>query len=69
MSSTFKVNWLTYVNEATALTQVKLYTNETDAAVNQLIPSGYEDVDGVDVGSTTIEIPAYYGLLVLKTSD
>lgn len=66
------VNYLTYTDEATALTEVLLYTNETDSAINQLIPSGYEDIDGNDISGTTIEIPPRStgrpGLLILKSA-
>lgn len=66
-SSTVKENWLTFVSQAQAREDVKVYSNPTDSPVNQLIPSGYEDVNGNDISETTIEIPAWYGLLILKS--
>lgn len=65
-----KSNWLTYVNESTAEnTHIKLYVNHTGEDVEQLIPAGYEDIDGNNVGGQTLTVPAYYGLLVLKTTN
>lgn len=68
-NSIAKVNWLTYVDEATALEHVKLYTNETNSDIQVTIPIGYEDVDGVDRSGQTMTVPAYYGLLLLKSAD
>ena len=67
-NSRFKTNWLTWVDETEAKEQVKLYTNETDTNVQQLIPAGYEDIDGNDVSGQTLTVPARYGLLVLKSA-
>lgn len=69
-NSRSKSNWLTYVNELTAETiHIKLYTNDTDTDITQLIPAGYEDVDGNDVSNQTLTVPAYYGLVVLKSTN
>jgi len=62
-----KLNWLSYVSEAQALEDVKLYTNETDSDITIIAPSGYEDVNGVDVSSQELTVPAHYGLLILKS--
>lgn len=66
-NSTSKSNWLTYTDEETAIQEVKLYTNETDTDTTIIAPSGYEDVDGNDVSSDELTVPAHYGLLILKS--
>jgi hypothetical protein len=66
-NSVSKSNWLTYVNEATAKEDVKLYTNEADTDTTIIAPPGYEDIDGNDVSNQELTVPAYYGLLILKS--
>lgn len=68
-NSTVRQNYLTYSNSANAEQEVKLYVNETNATINQLIPAGYDDVDGNDISNTTVVIPARRSYLALKQTE
>jgi len=67
-NSTGKVNWLSYVDEATARSDIKLYTNKTGGGVVITAPSGYENIDGEDVSDASLTVSSYFGLIVLKSS-
>jgi len=72
-NSVSKTNWLTYVDEATAETQILKVINEGDDDMNYVVPSGYEDKDGVDRSGQTLTVPSRFdgrpGMVLFKTSD
>lgn len=64
-NSTEYSNFLTYVNEATALNDIKIEINDTDAAVEFNIPAGYTDAYG-DAPANPYIIAPYSSLIYLK---
>lgn len=64
-ASVTKNLYKTYVDQAQALIDVLLITNETDTAIVQSIGAGYTDVASNVI--TQVTVPAYGGFVALKS--